>query len=80
MLYSSTMECARTGIEMFRNMQQLVSETERVTDLQEMLGRVKLLKQEELSAAVSGGDCIAFQDVDIITPASPGAGWLHCVL
>eukprot|EP01052_Picozoa_sp_SAG31_P011262 SAG31_NODE_634_length_13365_cov_182.161767_9_plen_221_part_00 len=68
-LYSSTMECARTGIEMFRNMQQLVSETERVTDLQELLATVKRTKAEELSAAVSSGDCICFENVDIVTPA-----------
>jgi ABC-type uncharacterized transport system fused permease/ATPase subunit len=68
-LYSATMESARIVVETVRQMQQLVSEVERVTDLMELLERVKLNKAEELASAVTTGDCIEFSHVDIYTPA-----------
>ena len=42
---------------------------ERVTDLIELLQRVKSTKAAELSSAILPGDAIAFDDVDIYTPA-----------
>jgi ABC-type uncharacterized transport system fused permease/ATPase subunit len=67
-LYSSTMESARVLVEMFRTLQQLVSEVERVTGLQELLTRVASEKQSELSQSIQGGEAIAFDEVDILTP------------
>eukprot|EP01047_Picozoa_sp_COSAG01_P034196 COSAG01_NODE_2556_length_7460_cov_14.297786_8_plen_590_part_00 len=68
-LYSSTMEAAKVLVEMIRTLQQLVSEVERVTDLYELLIRVKGEKQSELASSIQSGDAIAFEDVDILTPA-----------
>ena len=55
-------------VEMFRTLQQLVSEVERVTGLQELLTRVASEKQSELSQSIQGGEAIAFDEVDILTP------------
>ena len=40
-----------------------------MTDLHELLTRVADEKQSELSESVQGGDAIAFDNVDIYTPA-----------
>ena len=68
-LFTNTMAAARVVVEMLRTMQQLVGNVERVTDLLELLDRVKTQKAEELSRNIVPGDSIAFDDVDIFTPA-----------
>lgn len=68
-LFTNTMAAARIVVEMIRTLQQLAGSVERVTDLLELLERVKKTKAEELAANIVAGDCIAFNDVDIITPA-----------
>jgi ABC-type uncharacterized transport system fused permease/ATPase subunit len=68
-LFTNTMQAARIVVEMIRTLQQLVGNVERVTELLELLERVKTTKANELAANVVPGDCIAFDDVDVYTPA-----------
>lgn len=68
-LFNNTMNAAKITIELIRTLQQLVGNVERVTDLIELLQKVREIKTSELASAVTDGEAIAFEDVDIYTPA-----------
>jgi hypothetical protein len=48
-------------MELFRNLQQLIGEVERVTDLVDLLNKVDAQKAADLSNSVQAGDCIEFE-------------------
>lgn len=68
LLFGSAMQSARQGIELVRELQRLVGEVERVTDLYELLEQVNRDKVSELSANILEGDAIEFENVNIVTP------------
>jgi ABC-type uncharacterized transport system fused permease/ATPase subunit len=70
-LFTRVMQAARRAVEMFRKLQELVGEVERVTDLLELLDVMQGAKQEEFEEQFVEGDHIAFEGCDIFTPASP---------
>ena len=68
LLFDSAMQAARQAMELLRELQRLVGEVERVTDLYELLEQVDREKVTELSANILPGDAIEFENVDIVTP------------
>ena len=68
LLFDSAMQAARQAMELLRELQRLVGEVERVTDLYELLEQVDRDKVSELSANILEGESIEFQNVDIVTP------------
>ena len=71
-LFSRAFQSARTVIDSLRTLQQLVGDVERVTELIELLDKVTEDKKTEASHTIKDGDMIAFEDVDIVTPAGVG--------
>ena len=55
-------------MELIRGLQQLIGEVERVTDLVDLLRKVDAQKAQDLAAGVLEGDCIEFENVEIVTP------------
>eukprot|EP01045_Picozoa_sp_COSAG04_P035661 COSAG04_NODE_8331_length_989_cov_1.031461_1_plen_207_part_10 len=71
-LFSRAFQSARTVIDSLRTLQQLVGDVERVTELIELLDKVTEDKKTEASHTIKDGDMIAFENVDIVTPAGVG--------
>ena len=71
-LFSRAFQSARTVIDSLRTLQQLVGDVERVTELIELLDKVTEDKKTEASHTTKDGDMIAFENVDIVTPAGVG--------
>ena len=69
LLFQSAMDAAQTAIAIVRELQQVVGTVERVTDFLALLEKVGEKKREELGKSVVSGDSIAFENVDIYTPA-----------
>ena len=67
-LFNSCMQSARQSMELLRQMQQLVGETERITDMVDLLEEVDAQKERDLRDNVVPGDCIAFENCTIVTP------------
>jgi ABC-type multidrug transport system fused ATPase/permease subunit len=63
-----SMQSARQSMELLRQMQQLVGETERITDMVDLLEEVDAQKERDLRDNVVPGDCIAFENCTIVTP------------
>jgi ATP-binding cassette subfamily D (ALD) protein 3 len=68
-LFTKCMGAARVMMNTIRVLQQLVGNVERVTELLALLDKVKADKASEAASHVHEGDCIAFEGVEIATPA-----------
>jgi hypothetical protein len=69
MLFNQTMGAARRAINMVRTLQKLVGTVERVTELLELLDQLSTAAREENKKNFVDDDCIAFEHVDVHTPA-----------
>ena len=69
LLFSQTMNSARAGIDLLRELQQLVGEVERITEMLEILDSISAAKKSEKKATFLHDNCIKFEDVTIKTPA-----------
>jgi ABC-type uncharacterized transport system fused permease/ATPase subunit len=67
-LFSNCMNAARQAMELVRELQHLIGEVERVTDLVDLLEKVDREKRAEMSCSVVDGEAIEFDNVDIVTP------------
>jgi ABC-type uncharacterized transport system fused permease/ATPase subunit len=71
LLLNRTMEASSRVVEIVRKLEELVGQVSRVTDLMELLDSVQEFKQGEYAKNFCDGDMISFDDVTIVTPASP---------
>ena len=69
LLFTQTMSSARTAITLLRDMQQLIGNVERITEMMDTLDRVAEAKENEKKAQTVEADMIAFDNVTVITPA-----------
>jgi hypothetical protein len=68
MLFNQCMAAARQAIDMVHTLQKLVGTVERVTELIELLDHVTSSSSTENEKNFLDDECIAFENVDIITP------------
>jgi|EP01044_Picomonas_judraskeda_P001455 ABC-type uncharacterized transport system fused permease/ATPase subunit len=68
LLLQQTMSSVRTGLETFQNMQQLLGQVERVTDMIDLLDRLSAEKAALSEANFVHGEQIAFDQVTVVTP------------
>lgn len=69
LLFNQTMTSFKTAITLLRDMQQLIGNVERITEMLETLDRVAETKKDEKQASTVTGDMIEFDNVTVITPA-----------
>lgn len=67
MLFERCLHSARTALQLVTELQQLIGHVERVTEMVELLDAVTDKKREQ-SKSIVQEDCIAFEDVSIVTP------------
>ena len=68
MLFQQTMSAVRTGIDSVQNMQQLLGQVERVTEMIEILKRLSAKKRVQSQANFLAGERIGFERVTVVTP------------
>ena len=69
LLFNQTMTSFKTAITLLRDMQQLIGNVERITEMLETLDRVAEAKQGEKQMSTVTADRIEFENVTVITPA-----------
>ena len=69
LLFNQTMTSFKTAITLLRDMQQLIGNVERITEMLETLDRVAEAKKDEKQTSTATGDRIEFENVTVITPA-----------
>ena len=68
MLFERCLFSARTALQLITELQQLIGHVERVTEMVEMLDAVTKNTASEETKSIIQEDCIAFEDVSIVTP------------
>jgi ABC-type uncharacterized transport system fused permease/ATPase subunit len=68
MLFERCLFSARTALQLVTELQQLIGHVERVTEMVEMLDAVTKNTASEETKSIIQEDCIAFEDVSIVTP------------
>ena len=68
MLFTQTMSAVRTGIETVQNLQQLLGQVERVTDMIDTLDRLAAEKRAQSRENFVHGEKIGFDGVTVVTP------------
>eukprot|EP01043_Picozoa_sp_COSAG02_P030357 COSAG02_NODE_1933_length_10319_cov_22.624168_12_plen_162_part_00 len=69
LLFNQTMTSFKTAITLLRDMQQLIGNVERITEMLETLDRVAETKEDEKQSSTVTADMIEFDNVTVITPA-----------
>lgn len=70
LLFNQTMTSFKTAITLLRDMQQLIGNVERITEMLETLDRVAEAKKGEQQTSTATADRIEFENVTVITPAN----------
>ena len=68
MLFERCLFSARTALQLVTELQQLIGHVERVTEMLEMLNTVTVTTAREEVKSIVQDDCIAFEEVSIVTP------------